>query len=126
MEIEKQWKTKAGLNAVVVMMDRGYRCGYVGVPIESSIFGFDYDNKIVAGVDVHGGLTYSGLPDWSNDDNVWYFGYDCDHIYDLPINGDQMRSNCFGDEAEHRTLEYCVDKCEKLAEQLSVIGGHDE
>lgn len=126
MKIEKQWKTKSGLDAVVAMMDRGYRCGYVGVPIESNLFGVDYDNKIVFCVDVHGGLTYSGMPNWSDNVDFWYFGYDCNHIYDLPINGDPMRINSFGGEAEHRTLEYCVDECEKLAEQLSVIGGHNE
>lgn len=33
-KVEKQWITKSGLDAVIVMTSMGHRCGYVGVTKE--------------------------------------------------------------------------------------------
>lgn len=43
--IEKDWTTKAGLRAVVVMTDMGHRCGYVGIGTDHALFGVDYSEK---------------------------------------------------------------------------------
>jgi len=38
-EVEKQWTTIAGLNAIVIMTNMGHRCGYVGVNKEGKLYG---------------------------------------------------------------------------------------
>jgi hypothetical protein len=42
MSIEKDWITNAGLRAVVVMTERGHRCGYVGLTDGHPLFGVGY------------------------------------------------------------------------------------
>lgn len=88
--VEKDWVTEAGYRAVVIMGDRGTRCGYVAVPAGHPLFGVDYSGQTPNLVtpdadeevgkrglipllcaqgqmdrpdivfDVHGSLTYSG------------------------------------------------------------------
>lgn len=41
-EVERDWITPAGLRAVVIMGDRGSRCGYVGVPKGHPLYGAEY------------------------------------------------------------------------------------
>lgn len=128
MMVEKDWTTKAGLRAVVVIHPAGHRCGYVGVPQGNPSHGKSYEN---IDADVHGGLTYSGggktYP--AESEKLWWFGYDCAHLGDardpelmqgeykklydkgllreLDFEGDMVRS-----------LGYCVSECESLAKQL--------
>lgn len=42
-EVEKDWTTKAGLRAVVIMGRMGHRCGYVGVPQGNPLYGVEYN-----------------------------------------------------------------------------------
>jgi hypothetical protein len=44
-DIEKDWTTKAGLRAVVIMTDLGHRCGYVGIPKEHPLYGVSYNEQ---------------------------------------------------------------------------------
>jgi len=92
---EKEWVTRAGLKARVILYNNKYRCGYVCVPSWSKLNKVNYDD---VDVDVHGGLTFS---DWQCDD--WAFGFDCDHM---------------NDSLEKQTLQYCINECESLAVQL--------
>ena len=115
---EKEWTTESGLNAVVVMND-GSRCGYVGVKKGNPLFGIKYQD--LDDIDVHGGLTFSGV--WKRDPDAWLFGYDCNHDCDRKDpNSEFCREGfSYGGYGEFRSLEYCVLECEKLAKQLSEI-----
>lgn len=120
MKIEKDWKTEAGLRAVVVATDMGHRCGYVAVTRGHATFGKDYYEVTV---DVHGGLTYSEIDNYypvkTEASEVWWFGFDCAHHGDLP--DPSLRSYVYRSaetEGVVRTLDYCVQECESLAKQL--------
>jgi hypothetical protein len=69
----------------------GNLCGYVGVPNGHPYYGQHYDN--VPDVSVHGGLTFANkcqqtapvchIVEEGEDDDVWWFGFDCAHCWDL-------------------------------------------
>ena len=112
--IERDWTTHAGFRAVVIMVDMGHRCGYVGVPKGHPLYGVSYSEQCDAltfpadesigkrGIipvfcsdgekaspeivfDVHGGITYSGGNDeYPVESDLWWFGYDCSHAGDSP------------------------------------------
>lgn len=112
--VEKDWTTRAGFRAVVIMTDMGHRCGYVGVPETHPLYGVPYNEHCDAltfpagetlgkrGVisllcaggekaspeivfDVHGGITYSGgRGAYPVESGLWWFGYDCGHAGDAP------------------------------------------
>lgn len=107
-DFEKDWITKSGLRAVVVInKSLGHRCGYVGVHKSNGLFSVNYES-IVPLVDVHGGLTFSGRMSDSQM-NLWWFGYDCGHHSDHSI---------FNPSGIKRSLAYCVKECEFLASQI--------
>lgn len=64
----------------------GAWCGYVAVPL-----GHPYYGKEGRDLDVHGGVTFMGTcqgdichtPKEGAPDNVWWFGFDCAHAWDL-------------------------------------------
>ena len=113
--IEKDW-FDGEYRAIVVMTSTGWRCGYVGIPKEHKAFGIDYytfdaplENQVIQAVnniEVHGGLTYANNGVANINDGRWYFGYDCAH---------------YNDTLEKCTLEYCINECENLIEQLKDI-----
>ena len=146
--IEKDWTTVAGFRAVVLMGSLGHRCGYVGVPPGHPLHGIEYSSPCAAlqevsdeegigqrGIiplviaacnpdrmlapdvvfDVHGGITYSGEGDYPVPSDLWWFGFDCAHHGDAPDLGSRRYGDCGG---VHRSLEYCEQQCESLAEQL--------
>lgn len=110
--VERDWTTKAGFRAVVIMGRLGHRCGYVGLPPSHPLHGADYGEASPAlsfpadepvgkrGIiplmccngearpdavfDVHGGLTYSGNDSGypAKSDGLWWFGFDCGHSGD--------------------------------------------
>lgn len=43
--VEKDWESSS-LRCVVIAVDRGYRCGYVGIPKEHILFGIDYNDVV--------------------------------------------------------------------------------
>jgi hypothetical protein len=46
--VEKDWVTKAGLRAVVIMSSMGHHCGYVGVPSGHPLHGTKYNEPTAA------------------------------------------------------------------------------
>jgi len=92
-------------------------------------------------VNVHGGITYSGLSHLSNFptnqfDKVWYFGFDCGHYGDgkdlktavkyFGLNRmkwilDYEDKYGYADKDEVRSLSYVKNECKLLAEQLDCI-----
>lgn len=87
--------------------------------------------------DVHGGVTYAGtlshLPVKVKESgaSLWWFGYDCGHCDDapapehtawlqqtypgLPVMWETWPGRV------HRTLDYCIDQCNSLAEQIETM-----
>lgn len=104
-KLVKQWKTKAGLNAYILLVEDSHHCGYVETP--DCISGRDYGDYEV---EVHGGLTYDGKPDWANGKHV--VGFDCAHW------GDKSKYYSSG---VWRDVEYCTNECELLAKQLTEL-----
>lgn len=137
MNVEKQWKTKSGHDAKVLIMDMGHRCGYVRVEKGSPCFEQNWENEPTGSIDVHGGVTFgSRFADSSEDE--WWIGFDCNHFGDRPdpnLVSDSRRSEAeeslnriFGllgmassGDGEVRTLEFCVDECEKMSEQIAAL-----
>lgn len=125
--IEKEWITKEGYKAVVITIDNDpegklkdlpieletkHRCGYVGINSNHKAYGIFYYNyntknnikEKINNIKVHGGLTFAGRRSYHK--NLWFFGFDANHCDDTYIN-------C--------PLEYMVDECNKLSEQLKEI-----
>lgn len=159
-----------GLKCVVLALDYGHRCGYVGISQDHPLFGIEYGDKtnvlndsnlsrqeisikdaglgqtlaIMTGAydkdflspemffDVHGGITYSGggiNSEYPIKSDLWWFGYDCSHCDDakdlslitnpILLEIEQMfPTSVYG---TVRTLDYCIDECKKLADQLIEI-----
>jgi hypothetical protein len=113
---EREWVTGAGLYAVVVFHEcsfLNYRCGYVEVPGSSLLFGVDYssnppgyDRSVDELIDVYGGVTYAGEMAGKG---RWFIGFDCAHGVGNPL-------------FEVKSLEFCVDECERLAKQIAELG----
>ena len=113
-KIVKQWTTAAGLPAEVLLMPMGHHCGYVGVPPQHPAHGKGYDDELLYDIRVHGGLTYADKPPLQDNSSFWALGYDCAHL------GDKIPGMPFGcDDGVFRGLDYCIDQCESLAQQLA-------
>lgn len=149
-KIEKQWTTKTGLEAVVVMTTLGTRNGYIvkklDTPLQSYRHTINFEDiekwtpkliekqKTINDIEVHGGITYA---DYHSELQEYVIGFDCNHAWDLPDW--ETADKLFGNDpdylkhldirkqsyrpldAEIRTLDYCIRQCEKLAEQLQVV-----
>lgn len=73
MTIEREWTTAAGYPAKVIMSDKGYRCGYVGVHETHALYGawarLDFfGQKLTDRITVFNGLTYSGIAAWKKNE----------------------------------------------------------
>lgn len=79
--------------------------------------------------DVHGGITLSDFFKSSADefkeldDGLWYFGYDCAHAGDGKFprfndEGDIIHDPYSWDQSPPKSLEFCVEQCESLAQQI--------
>ena len=77
-----------------------YRCGYVLVPAWHWGYEKDYDELFVK---CHGGLTYTSHSLMKIDYPGWWIGFDCAHL---------------GDSEEKQNLEYCINECKNIIDQL--------
>ena len=140
-----QWQDKeTGLICLAVRNGlHGGWCGYVGVVEEHPWFKQDYHAH--EDVEVHGGLTFSDfcveenkehgichVPDEDEPDNVWWFGFDCAHYYDMsprdysssPLGMLNAISSMFDSDVsnikrgEYRTLAYVQSEVARLARQI--------
>lgn len=127
----------AGLPCLITRhAQNGNLCGYVAVPPGHPLHGANpFDINVGA---AHGGVNYGApcgghichVPEPGEPDNVWWFGFDCAHVYDycpgivatlrelhipprLPLD-----ENLFGD-CVYRDLAYVRREVEQLAEQLA-------
>lgn len=72
-------------------------CGYVEVKENHPYFNKDYDD--LQDIECHGGLTYCGQ---RFEDDVFYIGFDTNHIYSTNYNN----------------LAFCENECMNIIEQL--------
>ena len=115
-KVVKSWVTKAGLDACILLVKNSHHCGYVAVP--DALLGQDfYDNGTIV---VHGGITYQGIPEWSQGREV--IGFDCAHWNDLTRCPQELidagLEHLHTSEGVWRDEDYCVNECESMAEQL--------
>lgn len=117
----------------------GALCGYVGVLPGHKLHGINYHynklDELYSTLDVHGGVTYTGLCDVSrsckfygvcNDTDpeepkhiIWWIGFDCNHFQDFaPACNIGLNDRLYN----YRTISYVKEECSKLAKQLKVIG----
>jgi hypothetical protein len=129
----------------------GNLCGYVGVPPGHPWHGVGYSDHLKvecdaewcwtdghrpdATVEVHGGLTYSDpcqesadpargichVPEPGRPDDVWWFGFDCAHAWDLsPGYQRYLGMPPMGDET-YKPVAYVRREVETLARQLAEV-----
>lgn len=147
---ERAWTTKAGLNAHIVFNRFGYRCGYVDVsslPLFSLVTETCYIDcgttdplyslyppvallhEAFNNIQVHGGVTFNDSYDNLSSHLI---GFDCGHAGDQTdiesakqhkLNPDYI---LIWDDSTAivRTLDYCIDQCESLANQLNTINSN--
>lgn len=103
-----------GFPWVTMKNGMGYRCGYVGIPKGHPWYGKGYDELCP---EVHGGLTYADL---SEDESVWWMGFDCAHYMDAPDPQLVEAGYCFtrmNPAAIIRSQDYVESNCHTLCEQ---------
>lgn len=137
----------------------GHLCGYVGVPRDHPLWGWDHDAvPQEVGIEVHGGLNYARIcaegpsparrlaaearrichvpptpatyrplehatDHRPGDAHAWWFGFSCDHVYDVVPKDRADRARFLGAEtgAEYRDDAYVVRETLNLARQLRAI-----
>ncbi len=122
---------KTGFPCLIVRHDSsGHLCGYVGINSKHPLFEKDYDDESVD-VNVHGGLTFSSKCDpkakesegvchkveKGEDDNVWWFGFDCAHSGDTSPAYHRQ----FNEYDSYKNIDYVKFEIKKLAEQLKTL-----
>lgn len=126
-----QWVDAATkLPCLIVRGGVGALCGYAGIYPTHPYHHRDYDQ---VEVDVHGGLTFSDscrhskdeaqgvchVPEPGTSGDVWWFGFDCAHCYDLAPS---MSSLGFTERGTYRDVAYVAAQVTSLAAQLDVLG----
>jgi hypothetical protein len=118
----------------VVFNPRGYRCGYVEIPVWHKMYG--YQHSLIP-IKCHGGLTYSKDYLLDKKDNTWWIGFDCSHSDDK--NDIESQKKYFGNNERDpyfdmlnfltgnydngfgtiKTLDFCVNECKNIIDQLN-------
>lgn len=143
-----QWVDEAtGYDCLIIRHPaRGNLNGYVAVPAGHPAYGMGYD---AVEVDVHGGLTYAEFGDFEpvepgavmlardgillrhpepgRSADVWWFGFDCHHAFDLAPTFQARMSALPGMPPPvsylradvYRTFDYVKAEIESLARQLA-------
>ena len=122
VEVKKQWKTKAGFDAAVLLyaydppdespglaLQQQWHCGYVRVPETHRFYGLIQKNAIdaLSSLDVHGGINFMGMLRLLTG---YWIGFDCHHDRDTIETAD---------------LDYVIRECERLAEQMAKESEND-
>lgn len=116
--------------------DMQFLCGYVELPKGHRYYKKLYDNIPIK---VHGGLTFSGdgmrYPDFIQQKDKWYIGFDCAHAWDLlpTYHRDELTNTMlksmtgilegYSDERgnTYKDMEFCTKECKKIVNQLIKI-----
>ena len=102
-----------GYKAHVIWINDSHYCGYVEVPNTHPCYlAFDYDD-LIESLEVHGGVTYTDSFLQNVESNgTWFIGFDAAHACD---------KTRYWNHGEFRDLDYMVNECHKLAQQLKKI-----
>jgi hypothetical protein len=124
-----EWRC-AGLPCLLVRNDFGAWCGYAAVPPGHPAYEKEHHAPVLEEVMVHGGLTYAGpcfdhichAPQEGEPDNVWWFGFDCSHAWDVTpgLHAIHGYSPLAGE--SYKDIAYAHEQTELLARQLAEIG----
>jgi hypothetical protein len=118
---------ETGMPCLIVRNRLGALCGYVAVERAHPLYGVEYE---APEVDVHGGLTYADrctghichVPEPGKPDDVWWFGFDCSHAFDLSP-GMNARMRDIGEpnmsDETYKPVSYVTAQCASLARQLA-------
>ena len=118
-----------GYPCVVLFMEAGHRCGYVGVPKGKKV------NEDI--IRCHGSITYARneLALQTDTDRFW-IGFDTAHCFDKrdykkakEYFGEDVEvmkrillmealDDKYGLYGEIRTLEFCIEECKQIIEQI--------
>lgn len=128
---KKQWlDPETNYPCLIVRNHFGALCGYVGVPEKHPCYQIEYDGT---GITVHGGLTFANHCSPNGDeskhichrtddeDNVWWLGFDCHHLFDLAPGMKVGTSLEWGHLDVYRDFEYVTEEVTNLAKQLKVL-----
>lgn len=125
---EKRFYYK-GFPCVILFMDIGHRCGYVGIPEAS---GIDVEE-----IDCHGGITYgpSSYLHLQEDENIEWIGFDTGHYGDgrdvdkikeyFPDKVIQFQYFNMLAGFTPKTLEYCEEECRRIVDQIIDMLGNE-
>lgn len=119
-----------GLTCVIHRNSNQAWCGYVGVDKNNKGYGKNYcfwseselglsdTEKFINNIEVHGGITFADKAYWKENDDKWYFGFDCVHAGDLSLLDFYFKEIPPSKDSAYRTKDYVISECDKLAEQL--------
>ena len=132
------WQDKeTGLPCLIVRNRSGALCGYVGVERVHPWYAKEYSEKGPREMEVHGGLTFASkctpphpdfaehrrichIPSPGESDDIWWFGFDCAHAWDLSPG--RTPPDFASGEDVYRNIEYVKIEVAELARQLRDIG----
>lgn len=130
----------------------GHLCGYVAVPPGHPLHGVNHEDDQAGNLSAHLGVNYSEpcmeygatetdgrpeelmvchVPEPGEPDDVWWFGFDCGHAWDIQPGMDARYRELvgatevdhhhllFGDRRQYRPLAYVRNECTDLAAQLA-------
>lgn len=118
----------------------GNWCGYVAVPPGHPLHGMEMNAEAVQDLSAHGGITYASecfgdendgichVPKPGEPDNVWWFGFDCAHCFDLIPFSVKMTTQWelpklarMYRQEEYRDVDYVRAETKNLADQLRAV-----
>jgi hypothetical protein len=131
-----EWRDgRTGLTCLVLRHRKfGSWCAYVAVPPGHPLHGRDYGDADVLDIYAHGGLTFAGpcmdddrpkveqvchVPEPGEPDDVWWFGFDCNHAGDYAPGMVAAGIEPWRDDVVYRDLGYVQGQCELLAWHLA-------
>lgn len=128
-----------GYKCVCIFVAGGWRCGYVSVDNTHPWFRKNYYDECPDEIMCHWGLTYSGDGRHfdNEDENLWWFGFDCGHYgdgidYDTAkeyglINDKEyfiqkeLMDYFNGDDETIKDKEFVKENCKMIVEQLIAV-----
>lgn len=118
-----EFTTKAGYQAIILLMEAlGTYCGYVIVKEDHAAFGTHYNDKLICGIEVHGGVTFSDcinkIEEFADADNdCRALGFDCAHYGDIMLK--KLRENKMLTEALIEVLGKEAKRTAMVAESVA-------
>lgn len=131
-----------GYKCACVFNAGGYRCGYVAIDESHPYYKKDYSDEGPNEIMCHWGLTYSGYGKHfcEDNDNLWWFGFDCGHYcdgtdyetakkYGIITDTEYLIGKEFSAELSDsldenifvKTQEFVEENCKMVVEQLIAV-----